>query len=66
MREVYERKVYKFLVGYTACSFVTVIAAGAGFLTLPMEVLVTIAGSTALSAIGLVAQIGKGLFGKID
>lgn len=63
MREGYETKVYRYLVGYSICAFGTLIASGLGYMALPENVLLAIAGSTALSAIGLVAQIGKGLFG---
>lgn len=66
MREGYERKVYKFLVSYSFVAAVMLFLCGFKIMMLPENVLLAIAGSTAVAAIGLVAQIGKGLFGSND
>lgn len=62
MREGYERKVYRYLVGYSLGSAAIVLASGLHWLSLPDNVLLVLVGSTAVSAISLVSQIGKGLF----
>jgi len=66
MRERYEKKVFRYLVGYSVVATVMLFSCGLGWMKLPENVLLAIAGSTAVAAIGLVAQIGKGLFGSTD
>ena len=66
LRKYYARKVYQFLVVY--CVVVVIFLLLQGFsicdFNLPVSVLVTIAGSTTVSAIGLVGLVIKGLFEK--
>jgi Tfp pilus assembly protein PilN len=66
MREGYEKKVYFYLVGYSLVVALILVLCGFQVMTLPENVLVALAGSTAVAALGLVAQIGKGLFGSDD
>lgn len=64
LREKYARWVYKYLVWYSICCLILLLAAGShpwGF-TLPESVLDFLVGSTAASAIGLVLAVTHGLF----
>lgn len=64
LRFRYASWVYRFLIGYSACVFLLLVASGwslCGF-ELPDNVLIVLVGSTAVSAIGLVLAVVKGLF----
>lgn len=64
LREEYAKKSFYYLCIYTLASFTFVLTSGFewhGF-KLPSEVLCVIVGSTAVSAIGLVRTVVKGLF----
>ncbi len=66
LRKKYAKNVFRFLVCYCVCVLLLMFLHGFGVCNfeLPDSVLVTIAGSTAVSAIGLVGIVTKGLFGK--
>jgi hypothetical protein len=64
LRETFAKRVYWYLVTYTVASFILVVAHGLkafGF-QLDTTVLALIVGSTAVSAIGLVGIVVRGLF----
>jgi hypothetical protein len=64
MRETYAKKVYRYLIGYTAGCALLLLLSGFkswGF-QLPDAVLVIVVGSTAAAAIGLVGFVVNGLF----
>lgn len=62
LRMVYSGCVFSYLVAYSVCVYLLISRVGSGSLKLPSGVLIAAAGSTAVAAIGLVSQIGKGLF----
>lgn len=66
LREGYEFKVFWYLVAYSLAALAILLLCGFEVMELPENVLVAISGSTALAAIGLVAQIGRGLFPAKD
>lgn len=63
LREKYADKIIRFLEIYSSvvAVFICLHGFGLGF-TLPNEVLITLVGSTAVAAIGLVGFVAKGLF----
>lgn len=64
LREKYAKHVYLYLIGYSTAAFLLIVAHGFrlfGF-NLEMPVLALLVGSTAVSAIGLVGIVVKGLF----
>jgi hypothetical protein len=64
MRETYAKKVYRYLIGYSASCMALLLLCGfksIGF-TLPDTVLTVVVGSTAAAAIGLVGFVVNGLF----
>lgn len=65
LREEYAKKSWWFLCGYTGVSFSIIVLDGFSFwgFDLNWPVLSVIAGSTAISAIGLIMQVNRGLFG---
>lgn len=64
MRESYARQILTFLKIYCICVLILIICNGFHILSfsLEKEILTTLVGSTAASAIGLVGFIAKGLF----
>lgn len=64
MRETYAGRILRYLEAYSA--LVGAIVVGSGFrlsgFALPVEILATLVGSTAIAAIGLVGFIARGLF----
>jgi hypothetical protein len=64
LREKYARWVFTYLVFYSACCLIVLIAHGNRFqhFRLPVSVLDLLVGSTAVSAIGLVLAVTHGLF----
>lgn len=63
LREKYADKIIRFLEIYSAVVAVFVFLHGFGMkFILPDEVLITLVGSTAVAAIGLVGFVAKGLF----
>jgi hypothetical protein len=62
LRWRYASLVFKYFVGYSIAVFGLLIAAGAQKLSIPEQVLTTLVGSTAASAIGLVGFVVNGLF----
>jgi len=63
LRETYANRVFYYLVSYTVSIFLFVLFSGAKFLMIENSVLLTMVGSTAVAAIGLVGIVVKGLFG---
>lgn len=66
MREKYANRIWWFLCCYTLFILILVVIdafCGTGF-DVPENVLVTLAGSTVVAAIGLVGIVAKGLFEK--
>ncbi len=66
LREKYANRILRFLECYAAIVAIFLILNGFSFIcfSLPDEVLITLVGSTAVAAIGLVGFVAKGLFGK--
>ncbi len=64
LREKYARRVWYFLCFYTSSVFILIIlnALFGTCVNVPVSVLVTLAGSTAVAAIGLVGIVAQGLF----
>ena len=62
MRKIYAAAVFLYLLVYSLCVLVILFLAGTDKIKLPDNVLVVLAGSTAVAAIGLVSQVGRGLF----
>lgn len=68
LRQRYARWVFWYMCGYSLAMFGLVVASGiecSGF-ELEPTVLVTLVGGTAISAIGLVVAVVKGLFGSLE
>lgn len=64
MMRPYADKVFLFVVGYCLAVLALIIAQGLGCISLPEMLLNIIAGSTAVSVIGLIGIVVGGLFGK--
>lgn len=64
MRQTYAGRILKYLEFYSIVVAVIIITAGFNLLgfTLPVEILASLVGSTAVAAIGLVGFIARGLF----
>jgi hypothetical protein len=64
MRKTYAGRILLYLEAYSVVVALMVIAAGFGLwgFTLPVEILASLVGSTAIAAIGLVGFIARGLF----
>ena len=64
MREIYAKKVYGYLIGYSLAAYSLILAHGFRLWDFSLEspTLSIIVGSTAVSAIGLVGLVVKGLF----
>lgn len=64
MRQTYARRILCYLEIYSVTVGIFIIAAGFNILgfSLPVEILATLVGSTAVAAIGLVGFIARGLF----
>lgn len=62
LRITYAAFVSIYLVAYSIAVFYILYSVGIGKIYLPSNVVVVAVGSTAVAAIGLVSQIGKGLF----
>jgi hypothetical protein len=66
LRERYAKLSYRYLIAYSIACYALLIMSGFGLWSFKLDatVLAVVAGSSAASAIGLVHQVVKGLFGK--